>query len=86
MTILIDLSWFIATFLFIVLLLVIGHWLMYTSNRMDHERMRYSDVMRQCYYCNLVFFDFKNKDLVRCPRCHSYLEKSTATRNKNMEG
>ncbi len=85
MTVLIDLSWSMAAFLLTILILVIGHWLLYTRNGADLERTKYSDVMRQCYYCNFVFFDFKKKDLVRCPRCQSYLERTRQRTEKTQE-
>ncbi len=69
----IDFSTFIALFLSVTLLLVIGQWILY--NRREEAEDKKSKYIMRCPYCSHIFYNFKNKELKICPRCNSYVEK-----------
>ena len=71
----IDLSVAITIFLFITILLVIGHWIFYTY-REERYPAGEAKYLHQCPYCTYIFFDYDEAVLKICPRCESYITTS----------
>ena len=71
----IDLFFTIATFLFVTILLVIGHWIFYTYKEEQPSTNEVKNLL-QCPYCTYLFFDYEESVLRICPRCESYITVS----------
>jgi hypothetical protein len=82
----IDFSVAIAGYLFLILLLVIGHWIFYNYYRSSHLSNT-SRYLKQCPYCTFLFFDYKKASMVTCPQCKSYITQDISrTKERDMKG
>ena len=72
----IEFAWALSVFLSLTLLLAIGSWIVYNYCR-NPDVLNETDAFYQCPICTYVFFDYriKEKEVVICPRCKSYLSK-----------
>ena len=68
-----DFSLAIATYFFLVILLVLVPWIFYNLNRKEHDRISQDKHMQQCPYCLSIFFDEQENNLKVCPHCESYI-------------
>ncbi len=69
----VDFSWAISVYLSLTILLVIGHWIIYTYRK---ERNIFNNIrfLEQCPYCTCVFFDYADESFLKtCPQCKSYI-------------
>ena len=67
-----DFQWAITGFLFFFLFLVFMHWLFYTYSKCNSyiHKVQY---FVQCPYCTHIFFDCRNQEIQKCPRCQSFI-------------
>ena len=68
----IDFNWAMASYIFIIIALVIGHWIFYTCRR-DKGIFIDSKFFQECPYCTYIFLNYEEGDLKMCPRCRSYI-------------
>ena len=68
----IDFSLAISIYISFIVLLVIGHWIIYTCSE---ERKIFDGIkfIEQCPYCTCIFFDYEESSIKICPQCKSYL-------------
>src|SRR3989338_5397067 len=68
----IDFSWAISIYTFLMISLVIGHWVFYTFFR---EKDVFDDTkfFQECPYCTHIFFSYEENGLKMCPKCQSYI-------------
>ncbi len=67
----IDIVVAISIYLSFTLALVFIFWIFYTCNA--KSVMGESNYLKQCVYCTYVFFEYKKKNVLICPRCKSYI-------------
>jgi hypothetical protein len=67
----IPLAWAISLYLFLTLAIVFIGWIFYNKNgkAIDYKT---SDMM-QCPYCACIFLKLNEKEIVKCPKCKSYV-------------
>lgn len=83
MSLVIDFITAITLFISCVLLLVIGHWLMYNNSEDARASgQKKSTLVIQCPYCSTLFFDSKKSFLPKCPRCQSYVDKKESLKKE----
>ena len=70
--ILLSADWAIASYIFLILLLVIGKWIFYNLSE-EKEVFQRAEFLQQCPFCIHLFFDYQPSRLKVCPRCQSYL-------------
>lgn len=68
----IDFFWAIAVYIFLMISLVIGHWIFYTS-RKEKDVFNDTKFFQECPYCTYMFFNEEEGDRKMCPKCHSYM-------------
>ena len=68
----IDFFWAISVYIFLMISLVIGHWIFLTFRK---EKDIFNDVkfFQECPYCKYMFFSYQEGDLKLCPKCQSYI-------------
>ena len=72
----VELFPFIAVFLFLTILLVIGRWIFY-NYREGEGGTEYAKYLQQCPYCAYLFLNYEKTPLTVCPRCESYITRET---------
>ena len=69
----IDFFWAISIYVSLTILLVIGHWIIYTCGK-ERNILNNAKFIEQCPYCTSVFFDYADEGSIKiCPRCKSYI-------------
>lgn len=68
----ISLNWAISIYLLIFLLLVIGHWIIYTFTRFKYLSFDLCSF-RECPVCTRILRVYRNDSYRTCPQCHSYI-------------
>ena len=68
----IDFSWAISIYTFLMISLVIGHWVFYTFLK-DKDVFDDTKFFQECPYCTHIFFSYEENGLKMCPKCQSYI-------------
>ena len=69
----VDFLWAISVYLSLTIVLVIGHWIIYTY-RKEKNILNNTKFVEQCPYCTCVFFDYADESSIKiCPQCKSYI-------------
>ncbi len=61
------------------LLVVFSVWIFYNYKKSDE--LENTNNLKQCKYCTYVFFNYKEDDILACPRCGSYLQAENNPEN-----
>jgi len=77
----IELSFAIGLFILISFLLVFMLWIFY--NYRESSTFNELKYLLQCPYCTYVFFNYKEKEMLVCPRCKSYISHSEGDQQNN---
>lgn len=79
----IDFTVFIASFLLVVLSLVLGRWIFYNYKSGEEDIVDSAPVV-QCPYCAYLFHDLGDgrEKIMTCPRCKSYINGERTSSKK----
>ena len=64
----------VALIVFVMMLIFFLSWI--GSKKSDQSLTGDTDSLNQCKFCGYLFFEYKKKELLICPRCKSYLSSS----------
>lgn len=68
----IDFMWAISVFISGAICIVYFPWVIYTY--IEKKAGQDTAHLIQCIYCNHIFFNYKQAEMVTCPLCKAYLD------------
>ena len=68
----IDFMWAVSLFISIAICIVYFPWVIYTY--IEKKINQDTTHLVQCSYCNHIFFNYKQAEMVTCPLCKAYVD------------